>query len=148
VTALAAIGPLVLAAEGPRLLFYKSQGSKRFALLGTKRVFADQAIHGVAVHGGNSEYAILAIWGGALVRFIILRHDVYKISDIDPVIFDDCLTLSAISRASDWILDLSFAPADSVDLLTGKSVICAAVTAHNALVELSIEVSEIDLSSR
>jgi len=125
VTALATCGPLLLAAEGPHLRFYHSKDSK---LLATKQIFKTQVIHGLSVHYRSSRHVIVVIWGGAVVRVLELHIPPPDRGTKDSV--PDILQLSSTVKASDWILDLCFCPFDSG--------VCAAITAHNALLELKI----------
>jgi hypothetical protein len=138
VTALAAVGPLVLAAEGPRVLFY-SQDSSQFTFLTSRDIFNDQAIHGIAVLSGTLGHVIFAIWGGPLVRFLLIKDVGYHHTSIGFAILTDNLHPSSVSRLPDWILDLSFAPTDNQDHEGHTILTCAAVTAHNALVEITIQ---------
>lgn len=45
---------------------------------------------------------------------------------------------SNVVHAPDWILDLCPLPVDKIRSSTNAASICAAVTAHNALIELTI----------
>lgn len=139
-TALAAIGPLVLAAEGPRVLFYKTQGnSSQFAFLTSRTIFNDQAIHGISVYASSkSKHVIFAIWGGPLVRFLSTKDVDYDDKSVEFAVLADRLHLSSVARSPDWILDLSFAPTAEEESLGHKILRCAAVTAHNALVEITL----------
>lgn len=140
VTALAAIGTLVLAAEGPRVLFWKRQdGSSQFTFLASRHIFNDQAIHGITVLPNRSSHVILAIWGGPLVRFLWSRDNSHDQTNIESALLAGKLGLSTVSRSPDWILDLSFAPLDDQNLPGAKVIACAAVTAHNALLEITIQ---------
>lgn len=125
-TALASIGGLLVAAEGPYVRFYDNQN---FQYLGTRQIFRDQIIHGIAVDSESSHHAILAIWGGPLVRFLATAVEAFVLGNVQvyPTV-----------RAPDWILDLSFGPPSALDSSGHHVAICAAVTAHNALVELKV----------
>ncbi|KAF2751992.1 WD40 repeat-like protein [Sporormia fimetaria CBS 119925] len=129
VTALAAIGPLLLAAEGPLVRFYVSPEARQFNYLASRRIFATHAIHGVAVYELNPDHVVFAFWGGPFVRFLELI-DLGSCINVSPSYLDR-VQLSPVTKASDWILDLQFSPSGTAgeDLVT-----CAAVTAHNALV--------------
>ncbi|KAF2275036.1 WD40 repeat-like protein [Westerdykella ornata] len=139
VTALAAVGPLLFAAEGPVVRCYRSDDVKKFTYVGSKRVFKSHAIHGIAAHQVDLNSVTLAIWGGPLIRFL----------QFDPVAFSSRIDLggngwgssiaSPIVRAPDWILDLSLRPASTSNLTEGDVIICAAVTAHNALIEVTVQ---------
>jgi hypothetical protein len=139
VTALAAVGPLLLAAEGPFVRFYHSQDSRQFNYLGSKTVFEDQAVHGISVQPNDSKNVTLAIWGGPLARFLHVGGAPWNIpletQDLDS------FELSPVTRAPDWLLDLSFGPTDSSDS-DGRKTVCAAVTAHNALIKFTVQHSD------
>jgi hypothetical protein len=61
----------------------------------------------------------------------------------------DALHLSPTVKTSDWIFNLSWGPINAQEPFAGKIGICAAVTAHNALLELTIErVNQNEASNR
>lgn len=135
-TALASVGPFLLAAEGPFLRIYNSHHSGAFTLLGTRRIFNDHAIHGISLERDQTfPDVLLAVWGGPLIRF--LKIDLS--TKIELVV--ESLQLSVVTRAPDWILDLSFGPVNPAEVPRANVAICAAVTAHNALIELTIHLS-------
>jgi hypothetical protein len=135
-----------VAAEGPVLRFYYSDDVKQFTLLGSKKVFNDQAIHGIAVRPSSSNHVILAIWGGPFVRFLQFTGDLHCSQNEAANL--DTLQLSPVTRASDWILDLAFDPSDAAEASEGNVIVCAAVTAHNALIKLTVQSPGIGRHSR
>ncbi|KAF2177034.1 WD40 repeat-like protein [Zopfia rhizophila CBS 207.26] len=139
VTALTFCGQLLLAAEGPFVRFYHSQ---EFKLLTTKQIFIYHAIHGISVLSKNYHYDVVIIWGGPLLRVLKIHgSDLdYNIDILSLINFDSVLQLSPSITVSDWILYLSFGPVNSRAPPESKQAwICAAVTAHNALIELTVE---------
>lgn len=137
VTALATVGPLLLAAEGPFLRIYDIRNSKPLEFLGSKKIFEDHAIHGIAVHADSFTHAILAVWGGPLVRFLQVSPTAWDAGTEAPIL--DAFQLSSVKRAPDWILDLSFDPWSYPQSLHSHVAVCAAVTAHNALIKLTAQ---------
>jgi hypothetical protein len=131
VTALASCGALLIAAEGPYLRFYHAKTSKFIA---SKRVFKAQAVHGISVYAEDiGNVTKLVIWGGRLVRAIRLN------ALIDgPAAEPLSLCLSNVVKAPDWILDLAPRMSSLDDEDVYNQGICAAVTAHNALLEITI----------
>ncbi|KAJ4992692.1 WD repeat protein [Stagonosporopsis vannaccii] len=132
VTALASCGALLIVAEGPFLRFYHAKSSRYIA---SKRVFKAQAVHGICVYAEELDHvAKLVVWGGRLVcaiRIGILPgHHGYEPSS---------LNLSNVVRAPDWILDLAPRLSSLDDEDAYDQGTCAAVTAHNALLELKIQ---------
>jgi hypothetical protein len=130
VTALASCGALVLAAEGPFVRFY-CRKDKGFEFLTTTRIFKSQSIHGISISSDNFDDAIVVCWGGKLVR--VLEFNFSSSNSIDA------LHLSPTVKTSDWIFDLSPGSIAAQGPLIGKVGVCAAVTAHNALLELTIQ---------
>ncbi|KAF2868017.1 WD domain-containing protein [Massariosphaeria phaeospora] len=131
ITALASAGPFLFAAEGPFLRIYHSQGVE---LLTSRRIFRAQAVHGIAVHSDSRDHLVLVVWGGLLIRALdvypsSLQHDSHQ-----PRIGQ--IQTSPTVRAPDWILDLSFSPVIDHGASNYR---CAAVTAHNALLELELK---------
>lgn len=106
----------------------KDQG---FEFLTTTRIFKTQSIHGISISSDNFDDVIVICWGGKLVR--VLEFNFSSSNSIDA------LHLSPTVKISDWIFDLSWGPIDAQRPLTGKVGVCAAVTAHNALLELTIQ---------
>lgn len=133
-TALASCGALLVAAEGPFLRFYHAKSSRYIA---SKRVFKAQAVHGISVYSENSDEVIkLVVWGGRLVRalefiFALKSHD-----KLDP---RTSIRLSGVAKASDWILDLAPRFSSLESEAEYQRGICVAVTAHNALVQVTID---------
>ncbi|OAL56678.1 WD40 repeat-like protein [Pyrenochaeta sp. DS3sAY3a] len=136
VTALASCGTILVAAEGPFLRFYDAQ---TFQFISSKRVFKSQAVHGISLYSNHHDQVTkLVIWGGYLVRALEFaspipdeQHDGLEIS------------LSEVARAPDWILDLASRPTILDDDSVHQKGTCAAVTAHNALLLVTIERSSI-----
>jgi hypothetical protein len=122
-----------VAAEGPCLRFYRSHN---LGFITICQIFKAQAIHGVAVYDEKAHRVVLAVWGGHYVRFLILSTDALKLDREDD--FIGSLQLSETVKSPDWILDLSFAP-PNLQKTVREAAVCAAVTAHNALLELTLE---------
>jgi hypothetical protein len=139
VTALLAVGNILLAAEGPYLRFYYEPESGDCIFLGSKKVLNDHAIHGFDVNCGSSDNVIIAIWGGPYVRFVAVDVNIHSNAPSSAIV--ENLVLSPTVKAPDWILDLSFGLKHSSIPEEADVVNCAAVTAHNALVELTVQCS-------
>ncbi|ORY19821.1 WD40-repeat-containing domain protein [Clohesyomyces aquaticus] len=133
VTALATHDPLLYAGEGPYLRLYQTKNNY---FLSTKQVFKSQSIHGVRVLPKSTHHVILILWGGFLVRALEIK---ISASDGGDQLEIESLQLSPTVRASDWILDLSICSHDNPKSSALTEAVCAAVTAHNALLELTIE---------
>ncbi|KAF2703919.1 WD40 repeat-like protein, partial [Pleomassaria siparia CBS 279.74] len=135
VTALAACGRLLFAAEGPFLRVYCSQGES-FRLLNSTRIFKSQSIHGISIRSISSEHVLVVCWGGRLVRALdcsyLLSHNRTENLGVD-------IHLSSTVETSDWLFDLSWGPRDAESTPASRAGVCAAVSAHNALLELTIE---------
>jgi WD40 repeat protein len=151
VTALASCGALLIAAEGPFLRFYHAKTSRYIA---STRIFKAQAVHGICVYAEESEKATkLVVWGGRLARAV---HIDALANHQEPKALS--LSLSNVVKAPDWILDLAPRMSSLDDGDVYERFICAAVTAHNALLELTVqcqtgvapklEMSELTTSSR
>ncbi|KAJ8111118.1 hypothetical protein OPT61_g6210 [Boeremia exigua] len=131
VTALASCGALLIAAEGPYLRFYHAKSSKYVA---SKRVFTAQAVHGICVFAEeHNDVTKLVIWGGRLIRALQINALPDHHSG-EPL----CLSLSNVVKAPDWILDLAPRWGSLNDGDVHIQGICAAVTAHNALLQFTI----------
>lgn len=131
-TALAACGALLIAAEGPYLRFYHAETSEFVA---SKRVFKAQAVHGISVYAEETgNVTKLLAWGGRLVRALQINAatDGSRTELLS-------LSLSNVVKAQDWILDLAPRMSSLGDENVYNRGICAAVTAHNALLEITIE---------
>ncbi|KAF3004086.1 hypothetical protein E8E13_003324 [Curvularia kusanoi] len=132
VTALASCGALLVAAEGPFLKFYHA---KTAHFIASRRVFKAQAVHGICVYAEKPDKVTqLVVWGGRLARAI----------HIDAPADDQereglSLSLSNVVKAPDWILDLAPCKSSSDHGDVPDRAICAAVTAHNALLELTVQ---------
>jgi len=137
VTALAASGPLLFAAEGPFLRYYIC-ADNNFKYISTTRVFQAQSIHGISTRFKNSDHGLASVllvcWGGRLVRTFEINFEVD--STANRLVKFHRRFYSAVLKMSDWIFCLSWGPEDTS---THRVGVCAAVTAHNALLELTIE---------
>jgi hypothetical protein len=123
---------LLVAAEGPFLRFYHAKNSRYIA---SKRVFKAQAVHGISVYSESYDDVIkLVIWGGRLIRALEISFASADYDKIHPLVY-----LSEVARASDWILDLAPRFSSLEDEADGQQGICVAVTAHNALVQVTIQ---------
>jgi len=131
VTALASCGALLIAAEGPFLRFYLAKDSR---YLSSVRIFKAQAVHGICVFAQDQAHASrLVIWGGRLVRSL----DVNFVGEHDQAGLSLCF--SNVAKASDWILDLASRPTSLEDDGRYSTDTCVAVTAHNALLQVTVE---------
>jgi hypothetical protein len=134
VTALASCGALLVAAEGPFLRFYHAKSSRYIT---SKRVFEAQAVHGISVYSESSNDVIkLVIWGGRLIRAL---EFVFPLESHDKIYPSARIRLSAIAKASDWILDLAPRFSSLENEAEDQRGICVAVTAHNALIQIIID---------
>ncbi|KAF2131949.1 WD repeat protein-like protein [Dothidotthia symphoricarpi CBS 119687] len=132
VTALASCGALLVAAEGPFVRLYHNKNS---CYISSQRVFKAQAVHGVSVCSEEPDHVIrLIIWGGRLCRVLEIS---FASSDIEHMV--PRLYMSDVARAPDWILDMAPRPANLKNLSERGTDTCVAITAHNALLQLSIE---------
>ncbi|KAF2658476.1 WD40 repeat-like protein [Lophiostoma macrostomum CBS 122681] len=169
VTALAWTNEITFAADGPILRVYHS---KDFKPLTSHRIFKDQCIHGISVKStAQHGKAILAIWGGTFVRFVQVCHTWYSTDDPGDLLF------SPVIKVPDWILCLQFDPSNenvspepseecspskisedmsspeapevrsSVSEELDSQYVAAALTAHNELIKLTVDLSGIDASS-
>lgn len=139
-TALASCEGLVLAAEGPFLRFYNAKTSQ---LLASERIFNAQAIHGISVYSErHNGFINLVIWGGRLVRPLRAQAtgDRGAYTDVQ-------VRLSEVGEVSDWILDLAPRPSTLDEGVEHQADVCAvyaAVTAHNAIIQVDIEFGHTD----
>ncbi|KAF1941572.1 WD40 repeat-like protein [Clathrospora elynae] len=132
VTALASCGPLLIAAEGPFLRFYHAKDSQ---YISSQRVFKAQAVHGISVCSEDYDHvAKLVVWGGRLVR--ALEIDLAA-QELEQAVLN--ISSSDVTRASDWILDLALRPTSLDDASQHQKNTCVAVTAHNALLQVTIK---------
>ncbi|KAF2625905.1 WD domain-containing protein [Macroventuria anomochaeta] len=137
VTALASCGALLIAAEGPFLRFYHA---KTFRFITSRRVFKAQAVHGISVYAEELDNVTkLVVWGGRLVRALRLNPPRFNAPTDDRGQEPMSLCLSNVVKAPDWILDLAPRMSSLDDENVYNLGICAAVTAHNALLELTIQ---------
>jgi hypothetical protein len=132
VTALAFCGQYLLAAEGPFLRILDHDSA---VLLVTKRIFDSQTIHGIAVHDTCSSTVVVIIWGGRSLRLAQLRLPTASPVEVNNV----DIWLSHVTKVPDWILDFSLGP---LKPHTSDNAFyhfkAAAITAHNALLELGL----------
>lgn len=133
-TALCSFARLCVAADGPFLSFYDSQD---FSHISSERIFEAQAIHGISLVSESTNDVILVAWGGMLVRTLTLRLRENEGSR-EPAL--GSLHLSNVVKAPDWVLDLCSSPfQDDTEAHNGSIThICAGITAHNALLELTV----------
>lgn len=140
-TALASCGTILVAAEGPFLRLYDAQ---TFQFISSKRVFKSQAVHGISLYSNHHDQVTkLVIWGGYLVRALELVSPIPDEQHDGLEIF-----LSEVARAPDWILDLVPRPTTIDDNSVYQKGACAAVTAHNALLLVTIERSSMKQHDR
>ncbi|KAF1841882.1 WD domain-containing protein [Cucurbitaria berberidis CBS 394.84] len=141
VTALASCGVLLIVAEGPFVRFYHAKDSR---YISSKRIFKAQVVHGISVYSGEHDHVTkLVIWGGRLVRALDIE---FTTPDHQPHVLTTCL--SDVGKSPDWILDLAVRPTSQGDESEGQRGICiaGAVTAHNALLQVSIERQDVGKS--
>lgn len=92
-------------------------------------------MHGISVYSEKCEDVIkLVVWGGCLVRALEINSSSEK--DHDEVRLD--FFLSAIAQSPDWLLDLAPRFSSLEDEVDSQQGVCVAVTAHNALVQVTI----------
>lgn len=139
VTALAFAGGFLFAGEGPYLRAFpisRTTGSVDEAdrILEERknsgwRIFDAQAIHGIEVAHDGHDLVTLIIYGGCYIRAI----------GIDKQTFDpEATRCGQIEKCSDWILDLAIRPQATQS--NYQSLEAVAITAHNALIGLSLSV--------
>lgn len=90
-------------------------------------------MHGIRIYSEEHARLIkLITWGGRLVRAV----EIYSVTDDH-----DCLTFfsSNVAKAPDWIFDLAPRPASLTDDTPYQKGICVAVTAHNALLQVTVQ---------
>ncbi|TIA34858.1 WD40 repeat-like protein [Aureobasidium pullulans] len=113
-TALAFSKDYLFAGEGPVLRIHQRHDNN---LLETVKIFASQAIHGIAIY-----YDGIVVWGGRLVALYTFTSD-----------GTSTLELVSSLEATDWILDIAISPE-----LSGNKRKAALITAHNALLLLDL----------
>ena len=133
-TALAFCGQYLLTVEGPFLRILDHDSA---VLLLTKQIFDSQTIHGIVVHDTCSSTVVI-IWGGRSLRLAQLRLPTASpVLEIEVNNVD--IWLSHIAKVPDWILDFSLGP---LKPQTSDNAFyhfkAAAITAHNALLELGL----------
>jgi len=119
------------------LRFYHGPDFKPVA---SEKIFEAQVIHGISVCTEKKNYCVLLIWGGPLLRVLEINIPLpVAVGDLSPDVTLD-LEVSPITRASDWIFDLVSRPCvSSARAEEATSWVCAAVTARNALIELTVQ---------
>jgi hypothetical protein len=141
VTALASCGALLIVAEGPFLRCYRSSDLQ---FLASQRIFKAQAVHGITVYAEEHDgLAKLVVWGGRLTRALTISLPPDEGTCIRPSI-----SLSNVVKAPDWILDLAPRPTTLDDLVEYAKGTCVAVTAHNALLQLTFQHQAENATSR
>ncbi|KAF2476463.1 WD40 repeat-like protein [Lindgomyces ingoldianus] len=133
VTALATHGPLLFAAEGPYLRLYTGQNPRHIS---TEQIFKNQTIHGISVFPKTQHHVILIFWGGFVVRALEIE---FSINDSDIGVAVERQQLSFLARAADWILDIAIGSFKLPDSSEPVEAVCAAITAHNTLLELIVK---------
>jgi hypothetical protein len=122
----------LIAAEGPFLRFYRAKNSQ---YISSERVFKAQAIHGISVYSEQHNYVTkIVIWGGRYVRAIGIKSHIH---DIEHASLRLCM--SDVGIALDWILDLAPRPTSLEDESARQSFSYAAVTAHNAILDIVVK---------
>ena len=91
-------------------------------------------MHGISVYSESYDNVIkLVLWGGCLIRALEVSFAQEDTNKINPI-----FRLSEVGRASDWILDLAARFSSLEDAAEGHDGICVAVTAHDALIHVTI----------
>ncbi|KAM0717228.1 hypothetical protein Q7P37_007080 [Cladosporium fusiforme] len=115
---------LLLAGEGTDLVAYSATNRTPLASV---RVFRSQAIHKI-ISNRQTEQDII-VYGGSLIAFVRLSKSQNGSIKLD--------VLGDVKDVGDWIFDASFPPS----LEHGATISIALITAHNALVKCTFEVS-------
>jgi WD40 repeat protein len=91
-------------------------------------------VHGISVYSESYDDVIkLVVWGGRLIRALEIRFAPDDRHNTNPEV-----CLSEVAKSSDWILDLAPRFSSLEDGAEGLQGICVAVTAHNALLQITI----------
>lgn len=128
---------LLLACEGPWLRVYDHFTGR---LLGSKRLFDAQAVHGITCPSTNhisvSEpcHTQFLIWGGRSVCVVRIESDQEFPDQSDWKI----RVATCNAQAEDWILDACFSPQASDGENVSSYTEAVAVTSHNVLLSLHI----------
>jgi hypothetical protein len=96
-------------------------------------------VHGISLYSESYDDVIkLVVWGGCLVRAleVNLAHE----TQVE-------ICLSAVAKSPDWILDLAPRFSSLEDAAQHEQGICVAVTAHNALVQITIHRRRAEIGS-
>lgn len=122
VTAVAVLNEWVLFADGPICNIFSRRSS---AIISSERIFAAQSIHGFALSVNHDASTTVLIWGGRLIKVVVLR-----------IVDDQALVVekSTVVGCLDWVLHASFAP----KIVDTTNATAAIITAHNSLVLLSV----------
>ncbi|KAL1297845.1 hypothetical protein AAFC00_006372 [Neodothiora populina] len=120
VTALAFSEHHLFAGQGPLLKIY-NRGDN--AVVQSHRVFASHAIHGIVLSGDTA-----IVWGGPFISVFRLLAFSEAQNVVQPI---------STAQADDWILDIALCPRAHADV----HCLAAALTAHNALLLLDLDVT-------
>lgn len=120
-TALELSRDYLFAGQGPVLVVYTRDGTR---VLAETQVFESQVIHGIVL---DNEPSVILAWGGSLVSFLRLETDLHKHK----------LVIGSQVECPDWILHAAFQHSSN----SGGSKAAALVTAHNALLTLTLDSS-------
>ena len=89
-------------------------------------------MHGIRVYSDEHSNLIkLIVWGGRLVRALEVVFATDGEGGLD-------FSLSTIGKASDWIFDIAPKPKALDDEAQYDIAVCVAVTAHNALLQVTV----------
>jgi WD40 repeat protein len=113
---------LLLAGEGTHLVAYSTS---RKTKSGSVQVFRSQAIHRILINQTTKD---VLVCGGSHVAFVRLQNDSQS-----PVVF----SILARHDVGDWIFNAAFSPPAEDDSATTVAL----VTAHNALLRCTLEIS-------
>lgn len=92
-------------------------------------------MHGITVYSEAHDHeSTIVIWGGRLVRALEIEFS-------SPYHQHNGLNIRAsdVGKAPDWILDLTTSPNSLANRPEHQKRTCVAVTAHNELLQVSIE---------
>lgn len=117
-TAVAFCGDILCVGEGPRLKVYKWKTGE---LVGSRKVFARNKIHGIRVSG-----CCVVLWGGR--TFVTLTLDDFMTEEIRP------------KRLYDWITYAEFALNNDCDVFVYIQ------TAHNTILSIDRQLRVVDKS--
>ena len=117
---------LLLAGEGTHLVAYSTSRKIRLEII---QIFRSQAIHRILINEATKE---ILVCGGSHVAFVRLsgNHDGAVVTFV----------ILAQRDVGDWIFNAAFSPQSEDDSAT----MVALVTAHNALIKCSLDISRSD----